>query len=321
MEYDLLRSICILWIVCVWHLINYALDYAWARSIFSSSFCYRLTIGCLSSFMFLSGMFTNKEKFITKSDVAKFYKRKFSRFYILYAIFVCTIIVSNYPPIVVFFDKGWEQIILSLLGLATITNKAPSTLWFMDLLLFFIFLTPILRHFNKACTTIFILTMWSVLLLLCKHFNLIDYRAAFYFPFYALGLQISPQQLLDSIRKHPVYIWVVSTLILVLFFSNQYMEYVDSIAWIFFLLSSSVLASKIAAKAQFLSQLIHCTSYLSLCAYLFHRQVMKLCDIFFGDYAFIIMPLAILMIAFCIQRIYDIIQSKAENHKSLSHRF
>ena len=172
--YDILRVFCVLWIVCVFHLSNYALETNWGHFVSNSSICYNITIIVLALFMFISGLFSSKLQVKTVRDIFFFYKKKLFRFYILYAISIVTIIFANYPPSLTFFSGGIKQIILSFLGLATIFNNAPTTLWFMDLLLFFIFLTPFIKINTGAKKFIIISFIWIFFFILNRYTNYID---------------------------------------------------------------------------------------------------------------------------------------------------
>lgn len=299
--YDILRVFCVLWIVCVFHLSNYALKTNLGHYIFNSSVCYNLTIVILALFMFISGLFSSRLQINTYESILSFYKKKFLRFYILYAISIITIIFADYPPDLTFFTGGVKQIVLSFLGLATIFNNAPTTLWFMDLLLFFILLTPIIKIYNGIRKYFILFIICFSFFILHKYTNYIDRRVLLYFPFYALGLISSPNIVIEIMQKYKFMIPICC--IVVLFYKNNFFYlYVYICAAIFLIFYIGKCIEKYLNR-DIVLWVIQIISYSSLCAYLFHRQIIKLLLLIGIEVYFI--PIIIFPIFFIIQKSYD----------------
>lgn len=139
LSFDVTRVVCTLWIVGIWHLMNYIPNQAPAA--LTTGIGEPVTITALSCFMFISGYFLRKYPFRDRADVLTFYRKRFSRFYGLYFLSAITLLIGGF-----FTDKSWfdsyHQFFLTLCGLTTFSPPQPGTLWFMSMLMFFYLVTP-----------------------------------------------------------------------------------------------------------------------------------------------------------------------------------
>lgn len=303
LTFDVARSICMIWIVCFWHISNYILYAPFGNYVFHSEICAQFTKCVLACFFFLSGLFSNKFTIKNKYNIFIFYKHKLIRFYPLYVVSIITILFANYPPVLKFYDKGLLQIILSFFGLSSFFNVAPSTLWFMDLLLFYILLTPILLQNGKIRKIKIILFISIIFFLVNRYTNYVDSRVVLYFPFYSIGLLFAPDEFMSFLKKNKLLIMSLSLLILSIYHPNRYFQYVYISASIVLIIYLSMAISYICSEYQLSSFFIQSLSYLCLCAYLFHRQIIKLCLLIGVKIIFI--PFIVLMLAYFIQKVYD----------------
>ena len=133
---DLVRVICMMWIVFVWHLKDYLPgEYQMFGSILKVS--QWITVTALFAFTLLSGYSMAKYKFQSFKDVLSFYKKRLIRFYPLYLV-----------AILCFWWFGWYSsvtVIKCMTGIALFFNEAPLTLWYMCMLMFFYMITPIIN--------------------------------------------------------------------------------------------------------------------------------------------------------------------------------
>lgn len=143
LSFDVTRVVCTLWIVGIWHLMNYIPNQAPAA--LTTGIGEPVTITALSCFMFISGYFLRKYPFRDRADVLTFYRKRFSRFYGLYFLSAITLLIGGF-----FTDKSWfdsyHQFFLTLCGLTTFSPPQPGTLWFMSMLMFFYLVTPFIQY-------------------------------------------------------------------------------------------------------------------------------------------------------------------------------
>lgn len=309
LTFDILRAFCVFWIVCIWHLTNYVMETWWGEVIYNSAICSKITNIVLALFMFISGLFSNSLQVNSYKDIFEFYKKKFFRFYILYVISILTIIYADYSPVLTFFPGGFSQIFLSFFGLATIFNNAPSTLWFMDLLLFFTLITPFIIKFDGIRKKVYIVFIWLIFFLLNRYTDYIDSRIVLYYPYYVLGLNFTPKQIIEIAENIKVIIYLfVCVAILCLIPNNFLCQYLYITFFVFFLIFLARKMENVIYKYSRWVWIVYILSYSSLCVYLFHRQLIKLlllCHIEIFLTPFIIFPLC-----YFVQKKYDLLLKK-----------
>lgn len=202
LELDILRSFAVIWIIAVWHFSNYYSFTSSFGQIINNEICKNITFIMLSLFMFLSGLLTNLSKIVDKESVRRYYQKKVKRFYPLYMIAAITLYFTTIPSSMSFYN-GFLQLALSLLGIATLSNNAPSTLWFMDVLLFFIIITPLFGFArNKVYRILLMAVAYILIYILSRKVNIVDARYIRYMPFYLLGLLLTPEKFLDIANKY-----------------------------------------------------------------------------------------------------------------------
>lgn len=221
-------------------------------------------------------------------------------------ISVMTLYFTSIPSHITFYSDI-NQILFSLVGLATLTNHAPSTLWFMDLLLFFIIVTPVLFTSNKR-------KWWFVFILyglLCCLFKLhyIDLRVVLYMPFYFIGLSISPDKYLEVCKKYGLTSLIFAALIFMIPYRNVFITTLQNLLLIMVCEKITI----VVCTSRFHKNVIKMISffaYSSMCAYFFHRQIYAI-----GIYLSLpvyILPIVIFILSYTIQKIYDTIVIKAK---------
>lgn len=300
-EFDILRSFAVIWIIAIWHFSNYFSPNSCFGNIVNESSCITMTKVMLSLFMFLSGLFTNTV-FSNGKDIKSYYIKKAKRFYPLYAVATFTLYFTTIPETIVFYDSPL-QLILSLFGLATLFHQAPSTLWFMDMLLFLILITPFLMwKSNKWIKAIKMILLCCIAYILCMRLGCMDSRYVLYMPFYMMGLYITPNEFLNISTKFGVLSIAFAIFLLLL---GKHHFVLDIIANLFLIIFGGAIASLlcrfvVGTKFRHVVKLI---SYSSMCAYFFHRQLYALGIISHLPIYFI--PILVFVISYYIQVIYD----------------
>lgn len=172
-------------------------NYTNSESVFAhyilNDYCSCITIISLHLFTLFAGFFTNVN-FATrntwKHSIANFYIHKLKKTYILFALSAITLYFIPNP----WDGRSWmtfSQFVFSLFGLGIIyPTPAPNTLWYMDMILFFYIITPVLlsssllKRISKALT-VFIMAGLCLKLLGGAIF---DGRFFWYFPTFLVGL-------------------------------------------------------------------------------------------------------------------------------------
>lgn len=306
LEFDLLRSVAVVWIVAIWHFTNYCAPDSIIRiSIAQNSVCREFTIIMLSLFMFMSGLFTKttNENFLKTTKA--YYLQKFWRFYPLYLIAAISLyIISKYMNGMVFYS-GSKSFYLSLFGLATLSDLAPATLWFMDLLLFFILITP-LSFISSNKKWILVFSIYCILTL-CWKCNMVDYRILMYMPFYFLGIYLTPEKFLDYCGKYGIWFMVLGVVIALIPIDSLIISLLSRLC---FVIGVGKLANIFVkhCKNKRVWAFLNVISYSSMCAYFFHRQIYA-----FGlklSIPLFLLPFLIFVISFFIQKAYDLLHLK-----------
>lgn len=315
--FDVVRSICMLWIVGFWHIADYvgfnkSLD-NWGGYI----------TGCtLACFCFISGFFLGTKRI----SPTEFYISRFKRFYILFFFAGLTMYLGGWI-------KGFSQFIFSMTGLSCFILPQPKTLWFFSMMIIFYALTPVILYktsinpkkciLEKTIRSLFFVCLF----ILISYFFEIDIRLPRYFVFYCIGL-IIPHSKLELGLRYKYYIFIISLIILLIIkpnkFESDYLKVSGYIVGILFLLSLSEIIK--SANVKFVNYSFIILSYASMCTYLFHRHILKLfCLIINQEYHHVysywwaVMLIVTILISYYIQLIYDKYLMKKINIKIDNH--
>ncbi len=185
--FEICRALCMLWIVAFWH----GRAYIDGFPEFGSLIWNDLTVGALSTFVFLSGYLNGSKTIQTRHDVIEFYRRRVISLYIPFFIAAVSMLMLYY-----FFGAqlmtSVKQLLLSLFGLSLIIQPAPSTLWFVVMLIVYYLITPIMLKYRRVyvkAACIFCMILFKEGL---KQMGVeMDSRLLWYFPIYCFGLQFA----------------------------------------------------------------------------------------------------------------------------------
>jgi peptidoglycan/LPS O-acetylase OafA/YrhL len=206
---DLLRGASMLYIVGFWHLLDYPasgiewhgfwhlLDYPGAGLDWHyNAVTYRLTILVLSIFVMISGYtIGNKSMELKPGIIRNFYVERFWRLYpplVLSSVFFLALGIGSWSILV----KG-----LTFTGMFFIPS--PPTLWFVDLIVIFYLVAPVLMRLQP---NIPLFALFSALILTSmftyhKVTHHMDHRLFIYFPTFAAGLFLSKRPIRSSLRS------------------------------------------------------------------------------------------------------------------------
>lgn len=306
---DTARVVAMLWIVGFWHL-RYYTGKGYEDNIVSFYGEEHITSIMLSVFMFLSGFFMAKYKFIDFwKDCKAYYWKRFTRFYLLYA--VSAILLYG-----IGFNRGFLRLITTLTLTSTIILPQPQTLWFFSMLAVFYLFTPLLlKKPLKSLIINFLMIFVGGMIL---HFLLpkgIDANFFWCFPLYCMGIYVGKKkELMRMMTKDSVgvisivFFTLIFWLLLVYPILSNYIQYIFLPLGVIIVIYLSKYISLLPIK-----NLIGMIAYGSMCAYLFHREfysiLKKICGLIDIDYSYwfclcIFLPIC-LFGSYYFQKYYD----------------
>lgn len=311
-----LRALCAIQVIIIWH----GLSYYYEGSIFLSILA-PFTGGALACFTCISGMFNNT----SGKKVISFYNSRIKRFYLPYILAYVSLLLIGYNSFLI------KNTLFSILGLSCFLGGQPKTLWYISMLIVFYIITPILCSETKEgirdvhgtvvrCSLFFLIFMVVYFFLPNFEIGLIQY-----FPFYAIGLCISPTTLIASLenrRKTEIGILVLFLILYVIIvgvcLSNIKNAIICSIGFCFYIVLASVLS-----KCNLLVKWFSLCSEASMFAYLYHRLFFYICIVIFGRYGNLLTTICMLLLVFptsyYLQKKYNLLVAKYEKIVSIEH--
>lgn len=307
--YDFVRCVCVVWIIGIWHMTNYLSEISILRKMVLNERGDDMTKIVLASFTFLSGLFLGRYKIDNRNDFFSFYKKRFQRFYILF--FVSSITLYFTPFIEENFFNSLKQLFLSCVGLTCFIDKMPPTLWYMNMLLLFYLMTPFILFVKKGRHNIELYYLLSFVFLFSvisisanSKIHIVDNRILFYFPYYFLGLIIDPNTFKSLIEKHQKCTFVLIFIVIIIaLYRNYYFYHLYILCGVFLLFMISFIVVKKTHSKILFNKMIAIVSYVSMVAYLFHRQIYYLLEI--GEIPFCLWGIIVFFLSYYIQLSYD----------------
>ena len=288
--FECTRAIGMLWIVSIWHCRDYISRFPWTLElpIFTD-----ITNGVLATFVFISGYFLGKKKFLNCYDIGEFYKRRFFHLYCPFFLSCLLMLILHY-----LYDAPYiasiQQFLLSLAGLSLLIPPAPWTTWFVVFIIPCYLMTPFLvRSKYRVQTCIFTYAFVVVIQNVLKNYFGInsDERILEYLPIFLVALCLP--YTIDTafnMKKLLLSILLVFLLeILEVHFDSEY-KYVLFTLFIIVFLEMG----KLINQCMLLKRIGMMMSSISMLSYLFHRQYLYIMKMILGDINMICMYLIIL---------------------------
>jgi len=314
---DLLRGICIIYIVGFWHLLNYTE----AIQNYKNIITYRLTWVILATFVFVSGYFIGKNNIeLHKQALISYYIKKIMRIYPLYLI-----------SVLVFTFFGLSDVkttIKALLLVSMFVKPSPATLWFIAMVMFFYVISPFLVFACKNIKKLKIIAIYiivSFLLMLYYHFTkLLDLRLIVYLPAFIFGIFVAVNDKQSISTKLVILAFFVGALIS--FFLNTPHRQLNMLFSTLLVTSASFFLFDVFRKMNFENTKIMASivllSYSSYCMYLFHRPIyINLKKLYFPSshflqllYFVVIGLPCIFIFSLYLQKFYDKTNKMLTNH-------
>lgn len=319
---DYLRAICILYIVGYLHLFNYTN----AFPQYFNPFTLALTEITLGLFVFISGFLVHIPSIETRY-VINFYKKRLIRIYPLYFLALTQFFLYG-------LNDGFTTI-KSLFLISMVYAPAPLTLWFINMIMLFYLIAPIINISSKSLKQYLITVTLIVVLIIASQlmFKIVDFRLLFYFPCFCVGMYCGENGVENNIIS--IKYAIVCLLFGTLAYGIQYMMNVEcwdcwniwTISNLFkipFIVSISYLIFALIyyKREAFINiKIVDIVSYSSYSMYLFHRPIFTVLKSFYFPenitfqtlYLFCFCLLLIILISYCIQLVYDKLCVVADN--------
>jgi peptidoglycan/LPS O-acetylase OafA/YrhL len=221
------------------------------------------------------------------------------------------------------------------LMVSTFMKPVPITLWFINMLMLFYIISPLLIHLTQTTRTrqliIYYIIFIMGLLIYSEFTKRLDVRTILYFPAFALGIFFAKNRITFMNKKnHFTHTFFILTIFSILLssFNTPYTK-LNVIINIPMILFCSHFLFDTAKNIIFVSNrtrlAILILSYSSYCMYLFHRPIyIALTKAYFPEtylyqvayLAFFCLP-CILIVSFAIQKFYDSFISKIRSDISI----
>lgn len=312
---DMIRALSIIYVIVILHISDYTQLYN-----MEGIFVYCITSAAMGAFMFISGFLLKRKYEITgMSNVGCFFRRRFFRIIPLYLLAVFYFVLIG--------DMPWLRVLVSVIGLSAFMQPMTNTLWFVEMIWLFYLLYPILWS-EKVDKILFKSTLVYLLFLLFdKSVSSVDVRFFYYFPCFALGL-VLPSQTFERYKKSWRLTSVALSFFLLLAFALDRGES-SGIAYCILIAIVSVLGmAVITFVSNMLSKNVRgggilFVSYVSMAAYMFHRQILYMIyHIYWPEdgvwrllyLLFVCLPI-IVLVSYIIQKVYDKLLSMPKINK------
>lgn len=178
---DLLRALCILYIVGYWHLIPYTS----ALPGYANWFTEGLKFVAMATFVVCSGFLLARQSVsLDPAGLWSFYRRRLLRIYPLYLL---TLILFGLTGLATL-----EQVIDGALLVSMFDPPAMPTLWFITMIMVFYLAAPLLIRFAERPAILVAIAAGLLLALAGEHLFVkpIDLRIFIYLPVFALGISV-----------------------------------------------------------------------------------------------------------------------------------
>lgn len=305
--YDIIRALCMLEIVCLWHLNDYPVLEIHLPAVFG-----RITDGCLACFFLLSGVLNSSKK----RSAIDFYKKRITRLYIPYVAALLVAYLVPMPQSV----PSIMSLLYAILGMSCFVGPMPYTLWFVCVLLIFYLITPVYTTLSKCkhgmIYEICILVLIEAVFFVLYYFALLDLRIILYWPFYATGLIMSRSKF-EYWIGNKWFMFILIGLSVPLFFSFYHVGLIGrpfvNLCVLNWIVLVALVMDKFLSKSRIFDKIISWVSYSSMFCYLFHRPIYSFfLDVFpvHGIYIVPIMIVIVLIVGYFLQRGYDMLLNK-----------
>lgn len=310
---DAARTLCAVWIVCVWHMNQYLVTDIKLVGVGDDRLPFLMvTNGVLALFTFISGYFASQKEINKIQDALSFYRKRVLRFGIPLLI-SCIFLTGggNFLPL---------HIITTTLGISQfLLPPYPKTLWYFSMIIAFYYVTPLLCYAKRkkqfSCA---VLSLTIFLFLYIGNLYLgFDYRLHENFIFYAVPFICPCKYLINILQSKWAYIIFLVSLTAELFFYKNAIDSITDLMVVSDLLVCLGILSlaSVLATVPRLPVVFYYLSYASMFAYLYHRELYIVATKIIGKFNYCeaaFFGILLFVLSYYGQQIYD----KTINKKS-----
>jgi peptidoglycan/LPS O-acetylase OafA/YrhL len=184
-----MRTMSMFYIVGFWHLLDYTNIARWHYNPVT----YRLTVGALALFVFISGYLTGRaDGALAQGEIWRFYRTRFWRIYLPFVIASGLFLVTGISDVL--------TLIKGVMLVAMLRPPAPFTLWFLNMLVLFYLIAPLLIRLrvNEVVYLGLCAAIVGAMVLYKAETGRIDMRLILYFPCFAAGIFLAEAALPSS---------------------------------------------------------------------------------------------------------------------------
>lgn len=302
---DIARAISMFYIIGFWHLFGYT------EMVNRFPYGEYLKNATLATFIFISGYLLGHKYAIDNfKSLGKFLKSRIFRLIPLFAIALFSYFIVGFI--------SFRTALLAFSGFSTLFPPQPPTLWFVSMILIFYYLFPLISSRKIIAQVIIITIVFVSIMLLDRLYGGVDRRFFYYWPCFAVGVILSRYSINSFVKS-----WRTIVLALSVFSAVSILHYFELVSlpeWLYRLMIALagvfviISLSQVAARSQFMVKVCSILSYLSMAAYLFHRQIIDIVEkyIYWPQdgliriiYLILVCLPVVLLIGYIIQRLYD----------------
>lgn len=221
----------------------------------------------------MSAYFMKRKTINAWNDCKAFYVSRLKRFWFPFLLSATSLYVIGAVVHKPWFNSPLN-FLLSLFGLSVFKGPLPSTLWFMVMMMFLYFLTPLWLAVKKKSVQLFMAVALMVALWMMNKNGWCDSRLLYYVPMYFAGLLL-PNECLDYIeaRKWLLLLLSLSVFIGFVYFAGETLS--TTMMWLLEVIGAAMFfsLSSILSESSIVKQIASVVSYSSMNMYLFHRQI------------------------------------------------
>lgn len=312
-QLDIMRAGALLYIIGFWHLISYSQIDDTVKTDFAGLICSAM----LGIFFLLSSMMlTEKYGHIrSKAEIKEFIYKRVARLYPLYLVSLTCLYGMDIG------ELTHVDYVIGLFSAGIVFDNAPWTLWFVNVILFYYALMPLLWRANSSTlATITILALIVYIVEAEIDILPVDIRVIKYAPAFLAGIVFSRYDK-KIMLTHPLVVIGSALLCFISVWLHDSSQYVANIITSLIAVIAYPLyiyLCELAGKHIYgLNKLSKMIAYAGLAAYLFHRHIYHLFLVVIPEeiralrwasesapYAYVIVLLTLIM-SYFIQKSYD----------------
>lgn len=315
--FDMGRIVAIFLVIGIYHNFGYAKVHYYRDAATLS-----LVYSSLGLFTFISAfLLSSKYNFANKKEIIQFYKKRVVRIWPLFAL-------SSFALYFIHFNELLPTL-KGLVGLSPFWKPAPTTMWYVAMLITLYVLTPFVVQGSIVKQCLKVVLVMAVIGMIQIVFKTVVPKTFNYYTVYMIGLLLgrnaykATMNFLSSKKTILVSVVWLILYVIVCVTGNNWLRSLSGVVGIVAFINLCILISNVFSTRHYFVNIITTLSYSTFCAYLFHREVIWLLLRIkalergwpvFLEVLLIGVPLTF-MVAYMIQHLYDSFTNRLINKK------